>query len=296
MTNKRPKIGLVLGSGGTRGFAHIGVLKILHQNNIPIDFIAGTSVGALFGGAYAATKDIEKIEKAFLMHGWIKGAFKMLDPALSPHRGFLEGNGVEDFIYSLVKGKEFSDLKIPFSCVACDIATGKEIELSSGKITQAIRASLSIPIIFKPVHLDNHLLIDGDIVNPLPVNLAKKAGCDIIIAVSLTDKLVSQTSWRGVRKMRNVWEKIFGDRYFWKKQRFNLLSVMARRHTILRQKITQMYLEQADVKITPRISLKSATWIKIYNSRYNMKRLIKIGEEAAEKALPEIKKLISHNT
>jgi len=180
--------------------------------------------------------------------------------------------------------------------VACDIATGKEIELSSGKITQAIRASLSIPIIFKPVHLDNHLLIDGDIVNPLPVNLAKKAGCDIIIAVSLTDKLVSQTSWRGVRKMRNVWEKIFGDRYFWKKQRFNLLSVMARRHTILRQKITQMYLEQADVKITPRISLKSATWIKIYNSRYNMKRLIKIGEEAAEKALPEIKKLISHNT
>lgn len=295
MNKKQPKIGLVLGSGGTRGFAHIGVLKVLHQNNIPIDFIAGTSMGALFGGAYAATRDIEKIEKTMLRYGWLKGAFLMLDPALSPHRGFLEGDGIEEFIYSLVQDKKFSDLKIPFSCVACDISTGKEVILSSGEVVQAIRASLSAPIILKPVHLDNYLLIDGNVVNPLPVDLAKKAGCNIIIAASLTDELIGQNPWRGVRRMRNFWEKVFKDRYFWKKQRFNSFSIVGRQNSILRQKITQMYLEQADIKITPRISIKSATWTKIYNGRYNIEKFIKIGEEATEKALPEIKKLISHN-
>ena len=293
MNNKRPKVGLVLGSGGPRGFAHIGVLKVLHQNNIPIDFITGTSIGALFGGAYAVTKDIEKIEKTMARVGWFKGTFMIIDPAIFPHRGFLDGGGLEDFIHSFVQDKEFSDTLIPFKCIACDLETGEEIILDEGKLFRAIRASMSAPLWFKPLSNNGHLLVDGDLINPLPVNLARSAGCDVVIASSLTNKIIDNSKkWLGIPKLNPIWKKLFGDKNYWRRHKYNLFSLMSRTNNILRQKMVQISLDQADIKITPLITIRSPRWSKIYNSRHNLTRCIKIGEETAKKALPEIKKLI----
>lgn len=299
MSNKmdkvRPKIGLVLGSGGFRGLAHIGVLKVLHQNNIPLDFIAGTSMGALFGGAYSATRDIEKIEKTVTRTGWIKGMFMLLDPAIFPHRGFLDGRGLEDFIYSFVQDKDFSETLIPFRCIACDLETGEEVILDKGKLVSAIRASMNVPFWFKPFFLDGKLLVDGDLTNPLPVNLARSAGCDIVIASSLTNKMLDISKrWSGIPRLAPIWKKLFGDKNYWKRHKYHFLSLLARTSNIIRQKMVQISLDQADIKITPQLSAKSIRWSKIYSTRHNMDRFIRIGERATEKVLPEIKKLLLH--
>lgn len=297
MNNQRPKIGLVLGGGGFRGFAHIGVLKVLQQNNIPLDFIAGTSIGALFGGAYAVTRNIEKIEKIMNRTGWFRGAFTIIDPAIFPHRGFLDGRGLESFIHLFVQDKDFSETLIPFKCVACDLETGEEIILDKGSLVQAIRASMSAPFWFKPFPYQNRLLVDGDFVNPLPVNLAKREGCDIVIASSLTDKILDNShKWSGIPKLNPIWEKLFGDKNYWKRHKYNLFSLTARTNNILRQRVVQLSLNQADIKITPQLSaVRTIKWSKVYNARYNFNRAVKTGEEAAEKVLPQIKKLISDN-
>ncbi|MFA5830431.1 MAG: patatin-like phospholipase family protein [Candidatus Paceibacterota bacterium] len=179
---KNKKIGLVLGSGSARGFVHIGIIKALERNNIPIDYIAGTSMGAFIGGLYAATKDIASIEKLALDTDW-KQMLMLLDPSFG--NGFIAGDKIKEFIRVSLHGVGFSNLKIPFSAVATDIIAGEPFVFRDGDLAEAIRASISIPFVFQPVSFKGKMLCDGDLSMPVPVSEAIRMGAEYTIAVDL---------------------------------------------------------------------------------------------------------------
>lgn len=187
---KYPRVGLALGSGSARGFAHIGVIHVLEAEGIPIDCIAGTSIGAIVGAIYAAgvLKDIEEfLEKL----DWKKLTL-LMDPVL-PLSGLLGGKRIENVFQSLLKDRKIEDFAIPFAAVAADVATGQEVILTTGNAVKAIRASMSLPGIFAPVFHENRFLVDGGIVNPVPVTIMKSLGADVIIAVNLAAEMSSRS-------------------------------------------------------------------------------------------------------
>jgi NTE family protein len=179
----RPKIGLALGGGGPRGLAHIGVIKVLEKNNIPIDFIAGTSAGAMVGGMYAFSKDSTTLEKHFTEKNWLQMISYFADPSLKG--GLIQGNRMEEFLQEYLHGAAFSTVQIPFRATAVSLQTGKMTELHSGSLSGAIRASCAIPMLFKPVEFDGKLYVDGGLLSSVPVQTVKKMGADIVIAVQL---------------------------------------------------------------------------------------------------------------
>ena len=183
---RRPKIGLALGSGVARGWAHIGILRRLQEEGIEIDFIAGTSVGAVVGGAYAAGA-LDELET------WTRklgnySFFKFLDFKFSGG-GLFGGNSLNELMQLKFGEKDFKELNIPFMAVACELKTGHEIWLDEGKISDAIQASFAMPGVFEPVNNDNRWLVDGALVNPVPVSACRAAGCEMVIAVNLSEDL-----------------------------------------------------------------------------------------------------------
>ena len=178
------KFGLALGGGSARGLAHVGVIQTLKAYNIPIDIIAGTSIGSVVGSLYATGASIDQLEEAALSMKKSKTLF-LIDLAL-PHSGLISGKRIEEMLNDLALGdKTFDDLKIPFAAVAADVESGAEVVLNQGKVIDAVRASISIPGIFTPVKYQNYYLVDGGVVDPVPVDVVQKMGADIIIAVSL---------------------------------------------------------------------------------------------------------------
>ena len=178
----RKTIGLALSGGGARGFAHVGVLKSLVENDIPIDFVAGTSAGSFVGGAFAAGMSPDDIIAAGTGFNW----FRIAGLSYSP-RGLLSNAKIRDFFSQHFPDGTFEGLKLPFAAVACDLDSGEEVILKGkGDFTIAIRASCAIPGVFAPVDDGTgRLLIDGGVVSPVPINAIKQFGPDIVIAVDL---------------------------------------------------------------------------------------------------------------
>jgi NTE family protein len=175
------KVGLALSGGGARGFAHVGVLKALVENDIPIDLIAGTSAGSFVGGAYSAGMSVDEIVEVGKKISW----FGVAGFSYSP-KGFLSNAAMKGFIESNFPVSKFEDLRIPFTAVACDLERGEEVYLKDeGDLTHAIRASCAIPGVFVPVTDDGRQLVDGGVVSPIPTRAVKKMGADVIIAVDL---------------------------------------------------------------------------------------------------------------
>jgi len=178
------KIGLALGSGSARGLAHVGVIMALEAYNIPIDIIAGTSIGSVIGSLYASGATIEQLEEVALSIKKSKTLF-LIDPVF-PHSGLISGDRIEKMLNQFgIKDKTFDDLKIPFAAVATDVESEAEVILNQGKVIDAVRASISIPGIFTPVKYQDYYLVDGGVVDPVPVDVVKMMGADIIIAVNL---------------------------------------------------------------------------------------------------------------
>ena len=257
--NKRPKIGLALGSGGARGLAHIGVIKVLEQNNIPIDFITGSSIGSMVGGFYASGLSIQEIEEIALNTDWKKLLF-LVDPKLK--HGLIGGDKIRTFINSYINGKKFEDCRIPFAAVATDLKTGEIVPLKSGELTPAIRASISIPLVFKPVKIDNRTLADGGLSSPIPVEVVRNMGADIVIAVNL-DKHYYDEQWKP------GWYDIANDSL-----------------NILRHHLALSNSDKADISID--FDFKRDYWYKFVNG----KDKILAGEEITKRMLPKILELI----
>lgn len=173
---KRLKVGLVLGGGGAKGATEVGVLKVINEVGVPIDYIAGTSIGAIVGGLYSVGYSLEQIDSLFRNEKW--GDL------------FVNGNTLE-LLENMVGYKDsidFSQLPIPFRCVAADMKKHQEVVLKSGRLAQAMRASMAIPGAFKPVKINGRVLVDGGMFNNLPVDVVRDMGADIVIAIDLTQK------------------------------------------------------------------------------------------------------------
>ncbi len=179
----RLKIGLALGSGAARGLTHIGVLKAIEENGIKIDYISGSSIGALIGGAYAMGMSVGEIEDIALKTNW-KLMAKIFSPTISL-TSLVNTKYLTELLSTWFGNNTFDDLKISFSAVTADIQTGEIVVLEKGDLLSAIRASISIPILFSPVTIGRHKLVDGGLVNPTPVDVVKKMGMDKVIAVNL---------------------------------------------------------------------------------------------------------------
>ena len=177
------RIGLALGSGAARGWAHVGAIRALEERHIRADYVAGTSIGALVGAAYAAG-NIDVLEGEILRLDWKRVLYFFSDPSF--HRsGLVDGKKIADFLRSQVSGFDMESLPTPIHVVATDLTSGKEVCLVSGDIIDALRASFAIPGIFTPVEMNGTILVDGGLVNPLPVGVARGMGSDFVIAVDV---------------------------------------------------------------------------------------------------------------
>jgi NTE family protein len=177
------KIGFALGGGVARGLFHIGVLSVLEENHIYPDIIVGTSMGAVIGALYASGLSAAEIKKNALELDW-KQMYRFADIAM-PRRGFIQGNRVTSFLKRLLKEKSFSQLEKKFACVATDIMTGEQVVMLKGSLVEALRASISMPAIFTPVKRRGRYLVDGGLVNVVPVSVCRDLGADYVIGVNV---------------------------------------------------------------------------------------------------------------
>ncbi|RKX21169.1 MAG: hypothetical protein DRP26_00150 [Candidatus Zixiibacteriota bacterium] len=182
--NLNQPAGLALGSGAARGLAHIGVLKYFENTGIKIGWIAGSSMGALVGAAYAAGISSHDMVQIVENLNW-KLMIKLFSPSISS-RGMISDRSLMPFLQSLFGEVKIEDLKIPFSAVSTDLYIGEQIVVSQGNLVEAVRASISIPVIFHPVRIGKYTLVDGGLVDPVPVDVVKQMGADKVIAVDVS--------------------------------------------------------------------------------------------------------------
>ncbi len=265
--SQRPKIILVLGGGGARGFAHIGVLKALREANIHIDMVVGTSMGALVGALYCAGVPVEKIEDISEKTKWEDitnmgyiSLFKMLvaEKLLSTER-------LETYVRKNIGDLQFSQLDIPFVCVATDITTGEKIILKEGNVAVAARASATIPGVFAPVEYSQRYLVDGGLVENIPVSAAKLFDPDVVITVAVSADITKN-------QFNNVFSTLFQAIY------------------IQGQKSDEMNLSMSDVVIKPRVGDISAVNLN------RAKDCIDAGFIAGKESISKIKEVIIKKT
>jgi len=271
---QKGKVGLALGGGTARGLAHIGVLEVLEKEGIPVDMITGTSLGAVVGALYAQGKDSSQIKDLALDLGWKKLA-PLVDPSL-PKTGFIKGRKIKNLLALIIGGDiKFSDLKIPLACVTTDIDTGEEVVIDQGSVLEAMRASISIPAVFTVVKWKGRYLVDGGLVNPVPVSVAKRMGADFVIAVNVIPDVAERA--RRVDKERTESPK-----------EPNIINIIMQSIYIGTYSLVMSSLKEADIVIEPRVAHIGA------GDFHRAQECILQGELAAQGSIPEIKRKLKN--
>ena len=208
--NSHAGIGLALGSGSARGLAHLGVIRAILEAGIRVDFIAGTSMGALIGAIYAAGK-LGELEATFLSFDW-KKTVSFFDIVL-PKSGLLDGARICELVRAHVHADCIEKLPIPFAAVATDIISGEEVVIRNGDVIEAVRASISVPGIFTPVRSNGRILVDGGISNPVPVSAVRALGAEFVIAVDLNHEIIAGKNLKPLlhRNTTGVWARWVND-------------------------------------------------------------------------------------
>lgn len=178
---------MALGSGASRGLAHIGVMRALAEQGLQVSFVAGTSMGALVGSVYAAG-NLQKLEKDFIAFDW-RRITALLDPVF-PRSGLIDGQKVAAFLSDYLSGRKIEDLPVKFRAVATDLLTGAEVILDCGDVTEAVRSSIAVPGLLTPVRRNGQILLDGGLVNPVPVSVVREMGADSVIAVDVNHDVI----------------------------------------------------------------------------------------------------------
>lgn len=259
-TAPKPKatVALALGGGASKGFAHIGIIKVLKENNIPVKIVTGTSAGSIVGSMYASGMSPDRLE----LEAEILGKTDLVDLTLSTS-GFIKGEKLQNYINRKVGNRPMQQFPIKFAAVATDFESGKPVVFNVGNAGQAVRASASIPNVFQPVVIGSRKYVDGGLSQPVPVSAAKKLGANFIIAVDIS-----------ARPAKNVSQGMFS----YLDQTINVMS-----QTALRQE-----LGQANVVIKPQVLELGS--IGGFDQK---QRAIQLGEQAARAALPEIKRKLA---
>ena len=257
-------MGLVLGSGGARGLAHVGVIKTLLRYEIPISLVVGSSSGALIGGYFASLSEVTSLEKMIQGVTYKDLASVLVDPSWGS--GLIKGGKTMDFLRRYFGEQKIEDLKIPFAAVATDLRTAKKVVFEKGDLATAIRASISVPLMYEPVRDNGKILVDGGVSFPVPVEVAKEMGADSVIAVNL-DGVYFSGSNRVDGKSSTI--DVLKDSYF-----------------ALRYNLAQKEVREAEVVIEP--EMKYVVDLDFVQG----KKAILAGEEATERVIGRIKKLI----
>jgi NTE family protein len=254
---KPAKIALVLGAGSSKGFAHIGVIKILEANKVPIHMIIGTSVGSVVGSLYAygfSAFDLQRLSFSIEQ--------KDIVDLTIPENGFIKGEKLEEFVNRTLKNTPMEKLKIPFYAVATEIQNGQETVFGRGNTGQAVRASCSIPGVFRPVKIGDKVYVDGGVVSPVAVEAAKRLGGDVVLAVDISAS--TERTPPG-----------------------NTIETLLQSIDIMYSKLAAIQLSQADVVIRPKVGhIGSADFSKRHEA-------VLEGEKAAAEALPRIIEIIT---
>lgn len=253
----RPKLGIALGGGFARGIAHIGVLRVLEENEIPVDFIAGTSVGALVAAEYASGTPLDEMER----QGSIT-RFRDFGRWTLSRMGMASNERLEEFMLRFTTAKYFNQMKIPLCIVATDLIKGESVYFTEGEIGPAIRASCAYPGLFLPVEYKGHFLVDGFLTEQVPAAAAREMGADVVIAVHLEPGLLTT-------KPRNT------------------IEVISRSFSIIQANSTQPWRDGVDVLIEP--DVHHILWDEFVKTP----QLVAAGASAANMALPRIKALVA---
>jgi len=263
----RKKVGLALGSGGIRGLAHVGVIRSLLDNNIPIDYIAGCSIGAWVAAHYALYNDLEKLSE-FTVGKKQEKLRSFLE--ISLEGGLIKGKKLETLLDDWLDHKTFADIKTPLKVNAVDVLTGREIIFDSGSLGHAVRTSMSIPGIFRPIKENGMMLVDGGICNPVPDNIVREMGADVVISVNLDD-------------FRS--EKPYAE------SDMSITGITARMIEIMRHYLALNSLQSSDVIIMPPVA-KYSNWREYFWNNAG-EDIARVGVETTEKLIPTIRNLIA---
>lgn len=278
----RPKVGLALSGGGVRGISHIGILKALVDAGVQIDCISGTSMGGVIAAAYACDIPIKVIEEKALRLSQMRELAKLVD--LSPwRRGLLEGNRVRDYLTDLFLDRTFDSLAIPLAIPAVDIRQAKEVVFTDGLVFPAVLATIAVPGLFQPVEIGDHRLVDGGILNNLPVDLTRQLGADIVIAV---DALVDPRHDRPRQKASEA------SHFHFPMPEFFLDFYQAELIMIAKLTEGRLKLNPPDILLRPAIPSD----ITLFSGFTRAQEVIAIGEACARKALPEIHERIAEQS
>lgn len=247
------RVGLALGGGGVRGAAHLGVLSVLEREHIPIDVVAGTSVGAVVGAGIAAHVSSSDMLARFRTARWMN----LTKPSWGSKLSMLDTNPMGQILSEVVQSETFADLALPLAVVASDILTGTSVVMTEGPLCDAVIASAAIPAIFEPVRRDGRMLVDGGLTDNLPVGAARDLGADFVIAVDIMPPL------EGAREPENMGDIVMLS--------WNIL-----------QRAGEIGREQADLVITPRVANISLSDFAQTQAAFDA------GVAAAEEALPDL--------
>jgi NTE family protein len=294
--------GIALGSGAAHGFAHIGVLKVLEEARIPVDMVAGSSMGALLGALWAAGRSAQELEDIALALDKKSAFFNIIgiDDFSIAHQGFFKGRQVMRYLRGLLGTKTFEDLRCRLRVVATNLFTSEEVVFDEGDVADAVRASISIPGIFRPHRINGKVLIDGGVVDPLPVDVLARQGVRKIIAVNVlsgpsdimerkevvrrrAEKIAERVRMKGpIREWFYGLGKRLGRRY-----EANIFNVIMNTIQFMEYSIAQTSTQNADVVIHPVVA--DAQWMEFYSAR----KFIEMGERKTREALAEIQKLVA---
>jgi NTE family protein len=255
------KIGLALGGGGARGLAHVGVIKALERVGVQIDYISGTSMGALVGGFYALTKDIYFLENLFL-NLKRKDIFPTKDIFKRKNSALFRDEPVMRMLEDSFEDKKFDNCLIPFKAIATDVSNGDEVVIGDGSLLNAIRASISLPLIFNPVKVGDKILMDGGFANPVPADVVKNMGADVVIAVDVSSK------WLNIAEREINFSNIY--------------SIISDTLSTVEYQLSKKTLEQADVVIRPLVL--SHSWMDFDHSQ----EIIRAGEDEVKHQMKEL--------
>ena len=256
----RPRVGLALGGGFARGIAHIGVLRVFNEESIPIDFIAGTSVGALIGAAYASGTSLEEME----VQGFAT-RFKDFGRWTLSRMGMATNDRLDDFLHRLTAVKHFEELEIPLCIVATDLVLGESVEFTEGELAPPLRASCAYPGLFLPVEYQGRVLVDGFLTASVPTEALRHMGADVVIGVHLEPGLLKQ-------KPRNT------------------IEVIGRSFSIIQTTARMPWRDYADVILQP--DVHHVLWDEFAKTP----QLIAAGEAEARRLMPDIKAAIAQHS
>ncbi len=280
-------VGLALGTGAARGLGHIGVIRILEREGLAVDVVAGSSMGALVGAAWAVGKSADEMEQLALQVKGRRAFLRLLDPVF-PGSGLIRGLKVQEFLHGIVDELTFADTLIPLKIVASDLNTMEEIVFEHGRLLDAIRASVSIPGVFRPVANNGHVHIDGGITDPVPIDVLIRSGVTKIIAVNTipnVDEMKHRARLLNEKKSAKLDEPVreIGPVV---ETPTSIINVYMRSMHVMQSRMAEEACTRADVVLRPIVA--GGVWYDFYHPE----KYIRSGEQAAEEALPKLKELV----